>query len=107
MDNPFCCFKVVVYIHSKGSFHDSPQNARLRSYATAGAVSEECRQMPAECNICSSRMTPIPYLGLSLGRRFSVSVVSQHHLVFIYFNYIKIYFDNMYARKNCHVCVVK
>jgi len=53
--------QVVVYIHSKGSFHDSPQNARLRSYATAGAVSEECRQMPAECNICSSRMTPIPY----------------------------------------------
>lgn len=53
--------KVVIYIHSKGSFHDKAPNNHLRRYATAGALSEECRNMPDQCNTCSSRMSPIPY----------------------------------------------
>lgn len=53
--------KVVIYIHSKGSFHDKAPNNHLRRYATAGALSEECRTMPDQCNTCSSRMSPIPY----------------------------------------------
>ena len=36
----------VVYLHSKGSFH---------------ALSKECATLPSTCNVCSSRMSPIPH----------------------------------------------
>ena len=51
----------VVYIHSKGSFHPSADNHLLRSFQTRGALSEECEDLPPSCNVCSSRMSPIPH----------------------------------------------
>uniref|UniRef100_A0A7S2A067 Uncharacterized protein n=1 Tax=Ditylum brightwellii TaxID=49249 RepID=A0A7S2A067_9STRA len=51
----------VVYIHNKGSFHPSAANDKLRRFLTRGALSEECLSMPPSCNICSSRMSPIPH----------------------------------------------
>jgi hypothetical protein len=51
----------VVYLHSKGSFHDTPQNERLRSFLTKGALSKECANLPESCNVCSSRMSPLPH----------------------------------------------
>ncbi len=51
----------VVYIHNKGSFHPSYQNTLLRRFLTRGALSEECMDMPSFCNVCSSRMSPLPH----------------------------------------------
>jgi hypothetical protein len=51
----------VVYLHSKGSFHSKPENELLRSFLTTGALSRECLELPKSCNICSSRMSPIPH----------------------------------------------
>lgn len=52
----------VIYLHSKGSFHDHDGlNSRLRQFLTRGALSEECSNLPDKCNICSSRMSPIPH----------------------------------------------
>jgi hypothetical protein len=51
----------VVYIHSKGSFHDKPQNTVLRSFLTIGALSEDCHSLPSQCDVCSSRMSPLPH----------------------------------------------
>ena len=51
----------VVYIHSKGSFHPSSANDRLRRFLTRGALSEECLNLPSSCNTCSSRMSPLPH----------------------------------------------
>ena len=45
----------VVYLHSKGSFHAKEENNRLRR------LSEECAHVPDQCNICSSRFSPLPY----------------------------------------------
>eukprot|EP00438_Fugacium_kawagutii_P006854 Skav225074 [mRNA] locus=scaffold6117:18506:19462:+ [translate_table: standard] len=54
--------QLVIYMHSKGSFHKARgDQSTHRVYVSKGALSEECLQMPAECNVCSSRFTPIPY----------------------------------------------
>lgn len=51
----------VVYLHSKGSYHPTPQNAKLREFLTRGALSTECAHLPNSCNVCSSRMSPLPH----------------------------------------------
>jgi hypothetical protein len=51
----------VVYLHSKGSFHPSEQNDKLRRFLTEGALSGECAHLPDTCNVCSSRMSPLPH----------------------------------------------
>lgn len=51
----------VVYLHSKGSFHPSQANNKLRSFLTHGALSSECANLPDSCNVCSSRMSPLPH----------------------------------------------
>ena len=51
----------VAYIHSKGSFHPKPQNDMLRLFLTRAAMSEECANLPATCNVCSARMSPFPH----------------------------------------------
>jgi hypothetical protein len=51
----------VVYIHSKGSFHDRPENNALRRFLTTGALSRECLNLPSHCNVCASRMSPLPH----------------------------------------------
>jgi hypothetical protein len=51
----------VVYLHSKGSFHDTPENNALRGFLTVGALSRNCLELPSECNVCSSRFSPRPH----------------------------------------------
>ena len=51
----------TVHIHSKGSLHNSDANNKLRRFLTRGALSEECAQLPDTCNVCSSRMSPMPH----------------------------------------------
>ena len=51
----------VIYLHSKGSFHPSEQNDKLRRFLTEGALSGECAHLPDTCNVCSSRMSPLPH----------------------------------------------
>ena len=52
----------VIYLHSKGSYHPHNANDQLRAYLTRGALSHECSTMPFEkCNVCSSRMSPMPH----------------------------------------------
>jgi hypothetical protein len=53
----------VVYLHSKGSFTNTPENAKLRIFLTAGALSQDCQNMPDDdsCNVCSSRFSPLPH----------------------------------------------
>ena len=53
--------KNVIYLHSKGSYHPGPVNRRFRDFATYGALSEECANLPRECNVCASRMSPVPH----------------------------------------------
>ncbi|GKY98672.1 hypothetical protein MPSEU_000823500 [Mayamaea pseudoterrestris] len=48
-------------MHAKGSFHPNPENEQLRRFLTAGALSEECLHLPDACNVCSSRMSPLPH----------------------------------------------
>lgn len=38
-----------------------PQNTYLRRFLTAGALSAECLDMGEQCNVCSSRMSPLPH----------------------------------------------
>jgi hypothetical protein len=52
---------LVVYLHSKGSFHPSRLNHALRKALTAGALSKECAELPDSCNVCSFRMSPLPF----------------------------------------------
>ena len=52
--------KLVVYLHSKGSFHPSEDNDKLRQFLSRGALSTECASLPDTCTICSSRMSPVP-----------------------------------------------
>lgn len=63
---------VVVYIHNKGSFHPSSKNDAMRRFQTRGALSEECANKlllsessfsssSSSCNVCSSRMSPLPH----------------------------------------------
>ena len=51
----------VIYIHSKGSFHHNEDKNRLRRFLTRGALSDECAHLPDTCNVCSSRMSPMPH----------------------------------------------
>ena len=51
----------VVYLHSKGSFHPTRENELMRPFLTVGALSQECHSLPAACNVCASRMSPIPH----------------------------------------------
>ena len=51
----------VVYLHSKGSFHPDENNDMLRRFLTEGALSDECAHLPNECDVCSSRMSPLPH----------------------------------------------
>lgn len=51
----------VVYLHSKGSFHPNERNNRLRRFLTEGALSEECANLPDDCDVCSSRMSTHPH----------------------------------------------
>lgn len=51
----------VIYLHSKGSYHPHKQNDLLRDFLTKGALSEECANLPESCNVCSSRMSPLPH----------------------------------------------
>lgn len=51
----------VIYIHSKGSFHPKPSNTALRTFLTIGALSEDCYSLPSQCDVCSSRMSPLPH----------------------------------------------
>jgi hypothetical protein len=51
----------VAYLHSKGSYHPSPLNDRLRKFNSLGALSDDCSKMPDTCNVCSSRFSPFPH----------------------------------------------
>lgn len=51
----------VVYLHSKGSYHPTESNHKLRNFVTRGALSQECANLPNNCNVCSSRMSPLPH----------------------------------------------
>jgi hypothetical protein len=51
----------AVYIHTKGSFHPHERNNILRKFLTHGALSQECANAPSHCNVCSSRMSPVPH----------------------------------------------
>ena len=51
----------VVYLHSKGSFHPHSRNDMMRRFLTEGALSHECAKLPDSCNVCSSRMSPLPH----------------------------------------------
>jgi hypothetical protein len=59
----------VIYLHSKGSFHRTPENDLLRPLLTRAAVSKECvlqnhnssTNVSSSCNICSSRFSPYPH----------------------------------------------
>jgi hypothetical protein len=52
----------VVYIHSKGSYHDTEANGRFRTFLTVGAFSDECSNVsPSLCNVCSARFSPLPH----------------------------------------------
>lgn len=48
-------------MHPKGSYHpEYGRQTEFRQYSTAGALSDECLSMPTACNVCSSRMNPLP-----------------------------------------------
>lgn len=51
----------VIYLHSKGSYHPNESNHKLRNFVTRGALSAECANLPDTCNVCSSRMSPLPH----------------------------------------------
>jgi hypothetical protein len=53
----------VIYLHSKGSFHDRKENIRLRNLITLAALSKECYigLTTTQCSICSARFAPTPH----------------------------------------------
>lgn len=51
----------VIYMHAKGVFTNTPENARLRRFLTEGVLSDECRNLPDSCDVCSSRFSPLPH----------------------------------------------
>lgn len=59
--DPAQAARKVVYLHSKGSYHPSLKNRRLRRFLTRGALSRECAALPDTCDVCSSRMSPVPH----------------------------------------------
>lgn len=58
--NPYFDTKVV-YLHSKGSYTPMQKNEKLREFLTRGALSTECANLPDSCDVCSSRMSPLPH----------------------------------------------
>lgn len=52
---------LVVYLHSKGSHHHNYVNSIMRKVTTDGALSSECANLPESCDVCSYRMSPIPF----------------------------------------------
>lgn len=53
---------LVIYIHSKGTFHRSDTNDKLRRFLTRGALSKNCENLPDTCNVCSSHISALPHL---------------------------------------------
>lgn len=53
----------VVYLHSKGSYHNSVENDIMRQLLTIGALSEECAVHTDNIvsNVCSYRFSPFPH----------------------------------------------
>jgi hypothetical protein len=51
----------VLYMHSKGSFHNTPENVVFRRFITKGAWSDACQTMPQACSACASRFSPLPH----------------------------------------------
>lgn len=59
---------VVIYLHNKGSFHDSPQNNDLRTmHMRAQVETSSCRDavVNTPCNVCSARFSPLPHFHTS------------------------------------------
>jgi hypothetical protein len=50
-------------MHTKGSFHDSPQNTILRQFLTNAIFSDACLAFgnDDECDVCSARFSPLPH----------------------------------------------
>lgn len=54
--------RMVVYLHSKGSYSPTPSNDNFRRFLTTGALSDECSSISSSsCNVCGSRMSPLPH----------------------------------------------
>lgn len=66
--------KKVVYLHSKGSFHNTEENDLLRRFITRSVLSRKCAYKDKHensqngttissfsCNVCSSRFSPFPH----------------------------------------------
>lgn len=53
----------VVYMHTKGSFHDNAGNRVLRRLLTKSIFSEAClgNTLDDECDVCSARFSPLPH----------------------------------------------
>jgi hypothetical protein len=51
----------VIYLHSKGSYHHNYVNNVMRKVNSFGALSKECANLPDWCNVCSYRMSPVPF----------------------------------------------
>lgn len=51
----------VMYIHNKGSFHNTRINEVLRRFLMKGVLSDQCLHMPDSCNTCSARFSPLPH----------------------------------------------
>ena len=61
----------VVYLHSKGSFHDMPANRHIRRFDTMGTLHRDCAAAAAaamsstttqhHCNLCAARFSPLPH----------------------------------------------
>jgi hypothetical protein len=53
----------VGYLHNKGSFHDNPENAKLRIPLTQAIVSEACWNPPnASCTSCGLVFLDLPFM---------------------------------------------
>lgn len=64
--------QTIVYLHSKGSFHPSPENDLLRLFLTRSVLSPHCFKTglgshsgsnndSVKCNFCTSRFSPFPH----------------------------------------------
>jgi hypothetical protein len=53
----------VVYLHSKGSYHPSNENDRMRQLLTIAALSDECANNTDNVvsNVCGYRISPFPH----------------------------------------------
>lgn len=58
--------ELVVYIHNKGSFTETPQNEKLRRLLTQAVFSDECAAMPPDsgCDTCSARFKALPFFSM-------------------------------------------